>query len=376
MRLATFLEDSREEILDQSVAFARTIPALAKLEEHHLRNHLPELLKAISADLRTAQSRTESIEKSHGDAATAEGQTAAQTHGLLRARLGLSIEQLVAEYRALRSSVLRLWVEAHAAAPTAPADILRFNEAVDQAVAESVEFYAGERERWRQIYLGVLGHDLRGPLNALSLTIDVMRAEGSGPPQYTAMLGRGVKRLTSLLDSLLEYSRASMGVGMTMQRETIDLALACGEEMELLRAAAPGSQIEFSASGNTRGNFDASRVREALGNLVSNAVKHGDPSKGVSVAVHGEADEVRIVVTNGGDIPADEFPMLFEPLYRRTGPATHTEHTHLGLGLFIARQIARAHDGDLAGTCIDHQVTFTIVLPTHKKLNHLSADAQ
>ena len=362
MRLAHFLDSAREEILDAAVTFARTIPALATLDEHHLRDHLPELLRAISVDLQTAQSRTQSINKSHGDAAPVEAETAAQIHGLLRARLGLSIEQLIAEYRALRSSVLRLWADAHPAAPTAPADILRFNEAVDQAVAESVQFYAGERERWRQIYLGVLGHDLRGPLNALSLTVEVMRAEGSGLPAHTAMLTRGVKRLTSLLDSLLEYSRVSMGVGMNIQRSAVDIADECLDEIQLLRAAHPEAQIEFAASGDTKGEFDPSKVREALGNLVSNAVKHGDRT-GVSVRVDGAPNQIKIAVENGGDIPDHEFSMLFEPLYRRPSTAARVEHTHLGLGLFISRQIARAHEGDLTGACLDNRVTFTVTLP-------------
>lgn len=363
MRLATFLETAQEEILDHAVAFARRIPALAALEEVDLRDHLPELLKTISADLRTGQSRAESIDKSYGDAALPDVQTAAQTHGLLRARLGLSIEQLVAEYRALRSSVLRLWVDAHVAEPTAPSDILRFNEAVDQAVAESVQFYAEEREKWRQIYLGVLGHDLRGPLNALALTVELIEFERSGNPENTAMLSRGVKRLTSLLDSLLKYNRSSMGVGMHIQKDAVDLADACADEVELLRAAHPQAQIDFLAVGDTTGEFDASRVREALGNLVSNAAKHGDKSGWISVHLKGGNGKMQLSVENGGDIPNHEFPMLFEPLYRRPSPAAHTENTHLGLGLFIARQIARAHGGDLTGNCVAHQVTFTIELP-------------
>ena len=365
MQLANFLESSRNKILDAAVAFARTIPVLHSLAEHDLRDHLPELLQTISADLRAPQSRTESIIKSHGNAPAVASQTAAQTHGLIRAQLGLSIEQLVAEYRALRSSVLRLWADAHPANPTTLENVVRFNEAIDQAVAQSVQFYADERERWRQIYLGVLGHDLRGPLNAITLTVDLMRMEASGRPAHLALLSKGVKRLASLLDSLLEYSRATMGVGMTLQREHVDLAVACADEIELLRAAHPRAHIEYLTTENTIGDFDASRIREALSNLVTNAIAHGDGSAAIKVHVGRDDAHINIAVENGGDIAPEEFEMLFEPLYRRDARTLMVERTHLGLGLFITRQIARAHQGDVKGTCIDHRIRFALELPVN-----------
>lgn len=96
MRLATFLESARDQILDEVVAFAKTIPALMKTDDKALRNHLPQVLEAISADLRTAQSRAQSIDKSHGNAPLGSGTSSAQTHGLMRAQSGIDIEQLVA----------------------------------------------------------------------------------------------------------------------------------------------------------------------------------------------------------------------------------------------------------------------------------------
>jgi len=94
-------------------------------------------------------------------------ETAAQTHAVLRAKEGFTIRQLVAEYRALRASVLRLWADAEPHGPDAMEDASRFNEAIDQAVAESVDYFTSEVDRWRALFLGVLGHDLRSPLNAL-----------------------------------------------------------------------------------------------------------------------------------------------------------------------------------------------------------------
>ncbi|MDM0009497.1 HAMP domain-containing sensor histidine kinase [Variovorax sp. J22G73] len=373
MRLATFLNVAQEQILDAAEAFAKTIPALHQTDSLLLRDHLPHLLDAISADLRTSQSRTEAIDKSEGNAPQSSWQTSAQTHGLMRARAGIDIEQLVAEFRALRSSVLRLWGESYVPEAGAIEDIARFNEAIDQAVAESVRFYAQERERWRQIFLSVLGHDLRGPLNAIGLTVELMRLGATAPAAQTALLSRGVKRLTSLLDSLLEYSRASLGAGMVLRAAQVDLAHVCAEEIELLRAAHPEALSDYEATGDTCGAFDASRVGEALMNLVSNAIKHGDPTQASLARVEGHEAFVRITVENAGDeIAVHEFETLFEPLRQRDGPSASTERTHLGLGLFIARQIARAHGGEITGASSEGRIRFTIDLP---RLSWPSADA-
>ncbi len=364
MHIAEFLEVAREPIMDAAVAFAQTIPALRDTDEKTLRDHIPRMLQTISADLRSTQSRTEAITKSHGNAPDAALRTSSQTHGLLRAQSGITIDQLVAEFRALRSSVLRLWGDAYPPGPGAIEDIARFNEAIDQAVAESVQYYAEERERWRHIFLGIVGHDLRSPLNAIALTVEVMQRGSDDPARHTTLLARGVKRLTSLLDSLLEYSKASLGAGMTLQRHPVDLAVVCLEEVELLRAAHPDAEILFEADGATVGEFDASRIGEALTNLVSNAIKHGDASQPCEVSVKGNDSSVRIMVENVGNIAPHEFEMLFEPSRQRTALSASAERTHLGLGLFIVRQIARAHGGDVNGSCSARRVRFIIDVPT------------
>jgi signal transduction histidine kinase len=213
-------------------------------------------------------------------------------------------------------------------------------------VAESVQFYAEEHKRWRDIFLGVLGHDLRGPLNALALTVQIICVEEGEPSATTRVLMRGVTRLTSLLDSLLEYSTSNLGVGMALQRIRADLGEECAEEIELLRAAHPVARIDYEVSGDVDGGFfDVSKVREALTNLVSNAVKHGEAAAPTAVRVEGDEQSVRISVKKAGEIPSEEINLLFEPLYQRSTPSLRTDRTHLGLGLFIVRQIARAHGG-------------------------------
>lgn len=365
MRLATFIETAQVQILAEAIAFAKTIPALQHTSEKALRDHLPEVLEAISADLRTSQTRAASILKSHGKATPGTSQTSAQTHGLTRAQDGINIEQLIAEFRALRSSILRLWAEAYPVGPDAFEDITRFNEAIDQAVAESVKVHADERERWRQIFLGIVGHDLRGPLHTISLTAALMRQQGSAPVQQTALLTRGIERMTGLLNTLLEYSRSNLGGDMPLQREPIDLSAVCADELDLQRAAYPDAEIEYAVQGNTEGVFDASWMRQAIGNLVTNAIKHGDAGTAVSVKMDGDANRARVSVENAGDLPPDEIEQLFEPLRRgRSGSGT-LDRSHLGLGLFIARQVTTAHGGTIKGSSSEGRVRFTIDVPKY-----------
>lgn len=146
MRLADFIDSYMEDILAEWEAFAATQgTAAAKLDSIALRDHAPQILQAISRDLRQPQTESEQVMKSRGLAVMVQGSpnTAAEVHGTLRSRDGFSMSQLVSEYRALRASVLRLWTMEHGnlGEATAAGDALRFNEAVDQAIAESVGFF-------------------------------------------------------------------------------------------------------------------------------------------------------------------------------------------------------------------------------------------
>jgi hypothetical protein len=148
MRLADFIEANSEAILGEWEAFARSLlPAAAGLDVEALRDHAEQILQTAARDLRTSQTGSEQLAKSRGEAARLAGspETAAQTHAVLRATAGFTLQQMVAEYRALRATVLRLWADPHEAGPDALADVNRFNEAIDQAVAESVDFFQGSR---------------------------------------------------------------------------------------------------------------------------------------------------------------------------------------------------------------------------------------
>jgi signal transduction histidine kinase len=183
MRLSKFIVQNMERILQEWEAFAASLlPAAAEMTPLALRNHAQYILEAVAKDLTVPQTRHAQSEKSKGRAAQEAGapETAAQTHAVLRARSGFDINQLVAEYRALRASVLRLWIDTGPLEESSVDDIIRFNEAIDQAIAESVGHFHTQVERTRNLLLGMLGHDMRSPLNAILMTASHLAALNAG----------------------------------------------------------------------------------------------------------------------------------------------------------------------------------------------------
>lgn len=365
MQLADFIKTHMETIVSEAARYAQTLPPLAHESEEALRDHIPKILEAIVLDLEHSQTSAEAHSKSLGHALIPVGtpDSAAQTHGSLRAKNGLQMAQLVAEYRALRAGVLRLWAEKEAA-ELPVADVIRFNEAIDQAISESVTFFAEETDQLRNVFLGVLGHDLRGPLNAILITAELIsRKTKDSPLSEVDVLIRSGRRMATLLDNLLQYNRTALGGGFKVHCEPCDLGEACAAEVEVLRAAHPEAEISLKVAGDAAGEFDASAVREALGNLVNNAVAYGDRAP-ILVDVDGSQSMVALRVSNRGrEIPIAQIPELFTALQRGHVAHTSNDQTSLGLGLFIVKQIAAAHHGTVQCQSSSAQTTFEIRLP-------------
>src|SRR5260370_11318212 len=161
MRLADFILDNMETILGEWEAFAATLlPAAADMTSLALRDDAKQILEAVAKDLSTPQTKDAQAEKSKGRAPkpTGASETAAQTHAVLPARSGFDSKQLAAEYRALRASVLRLWMDACEPDEISLDDVVRFNEAIDQGIVESISLFRSQVDRWRNLLLGTLAH--------------------------------------------------------------------------------------------------------------------------------------------------------------------------------------------------------------------------
>ncbi|MET1162830.1 MAG: HAMP domain-containing sensor histidine kinase [Pseudoxanthomonas sp.] len=256
-----------------------------------------------------------------------------------------------------------MWTRRHKPDEDANEDIHRFNEAIDQAIAESVATFSDQVERWRNVFLGILGHELRGPLSAILLSSEMLGGMETEVPiaKNVARIIDGGERMRALLDDLLDFNRVSFGLGLLINRVPVDLAEACENEVELIRTTWPTHQIAFTSAGNTYGSFDASRVREIVWNLVSNAAKYGYASEPIRVSVTGDTEHVRIKVRNSGPgIPTGKLEELFEPLRRAF--TKNAVDGSLGLGLFIVRQVALAHAGGVEVSSADGTTEFSLSL--------------
>jgi hypothetical protein len=165
MRLSDFIVAHVDRIVDEWESFAKTIkPAADTMNSVELRDHAKVILLAAARDMNTSQTRSEQVAKSKGEdlGKTPSLDDAAASHGELRHMVGFDLVQMTSEFRHLRASVIRLWVESLSRPDMSYfTDMIRFNEAIDEALAESTAAYAEQVGRSRDIFLAILGHDLR-----------------------------------------------------------------------------------------------------------------------------------------------------------------------------------------------------------------------
>ena len=182
--------------------------------------------------------------------------------------------------------------------------------------------------------------------------------------QAASRLINSGSRMQALLDDLLDFNRTQLGLGIRVAPDAVDLAQLCRDEVEEIRAAHPGRIVELQTIGDCRGSWDYGRLRQLLGNLIGNAVKYGDSHAVVHVTARGVEDRVRIEVRNSGSlIPADALTTFFDPLKRAATAEVSPQDTSLGLGLFIAREIAKAHGGEIEARSDATGTVFSVYLP-------------
>lgn len=374
MRLGDFIRANREPILVEWEAFALTCtPSSGAMNVAALRDHANLMLTAIATDLAAPQDSRAQAEKSKGRAPAANGgaSTAAGEHGAGRAESGFTVAQMVAEYRALRASVIRLWTRSEGAlGPDEVKDLTRFNEAIDQALAESIARFETSVEQAKETFIAILGHDLRLPLGAISTSAAFLLDTIALQDSHRALIARiatSATRTIGMVGELLDFTRSRLGGGIPVVRADTDLGAVVREAADEVRAAFPGYEIRVASVGEQRGQWDGARLAQALGNLIGNAVQHGTDGAPVTVEVRAAGEEVAVSVHNGGAvIPPDQLDGLFNPMKARKTlrPADRGPTGSLGLGLYIAERIVDAHDGRIAvQSAATGGTTFTVYLP-------------
>jgi signal transduction histidine kinase len=372
IRLADFIRAHMEQILQKWENFAKTIlPAAKSMDTSELRDHAEQMLRAIALDLEQYQSSRQQLEKSLGQAPDSVKETAAETHALTRLMSGFTIDQMVSEYRALRASVLTLWAhEVTTGGDLASEDITRFNEAIDQALAESVGRYSQAVSETQNIFLGILGHDLRTPLGVINMASELLLRDDSLDSRHKKVASRisaSVERASGIVESLLDVTRSQLGGGIPILPESNDLSLVCGNIVEEVRAHHPERVILCEARPGLHAHCDAARMAQVFCNLIENAVQHGDDADRVTVFLSAQQDHIEFSVHNQGEpIAESDLPNIFSPMSRHSRFASNDRDpgSGLGLGLYIAHEIVMAHGGKIeVESTAEKGTTFLVKLP-------------
>jgi sigma-B regulation protein RsbU (phosphoserine phosphatase) len=225
---------------------------------------------------------------------------------------------------------------------------------------------ASEREtsELREQFIAVLGHDLRNPLASISAGARILGrdAKTEKEHQVVAMLQTTVMRMAELIDNVLDFARGRLGGGITLDRNARKpLEPVLHQVIDELRLSSPGRQIEAEYAIDSPVDCDRARIGQLVSNLVGNAISHGTASRPVRVRAKTEGGLFKFSVANGGEpIPQAAMEKLFEPFFRGQVRASRQG---LGLGLHIASQIAKAHDGVLTVTSTPEETRFTFVMP-------------
>jgi signal transduction histidine kinase len=370
VQLIQFIRQCPAEIEREWEKFAATLAPLApRLSKSTLRDHLREILEVIADNMESPQSTNQQIEKSQGKGQRGDAlDRITAAHARLRLDSGFDLEHTIAEYRALRASILRLWAQTTPRREDGEIDeVTRFNETIDQAVAEVIRRFGLNTTQYSDLFVGVLAHDLRSPLNLIQLAANqVLEGETLSKQQVgnVSRIFRGVRRIDRLINDLAILVRSRAGSPLPLKQATEDLGVICEHALDEVKASHINVRFELQRSGDLTGYWDGERLAQVITNLVINAIVHGS-AENVAVVVEGEATDVMLKVTNyGTPIPGEILDSIFEPLVHGNRQPAHELSSGLGLGLFILREIVEAHGGTVeAGSSETHGTTFTVRLP-------------
>lgn len=230
-------------------------------------------------------------------------------------------------------------------------------------VSEAALVSAHAREELQNQFVAVLGHDLRNPLSAIQAGGQLLKTQAldARAARVVDVIDRSAARMSSLIGNLLDFARTRLGGGVNLQVEDADLAAALAHIVAETRTSQPDREIRVDSRIEGPIRCDPVRIGQLFSNLLSNALAHGEPGTPVAVSARGDGGVFEFAVINHcPPIPAETLKRLFQP-YIRGESSGGSEG--LGLGLYIASEIARAHGGTLTATSTPAETRFTFRMP-------------
>jgi signal transduction histidine kinase len=363
--LASLLKQHREELLatwTRRVIEDPRVPEANRLAEPDLRDHLPALLDEVIL-------RLETIDGGEASGREIGGSASAREHARQRGALGYRLTEALRELSHFRAAIVDLCIAEGVALEVDEAQLL--HAAIDECMTtgadelERAEIEALRRQAdFRERFMGILGHDLRNPLQAvIFVTAALLKHEDTTEAQAQLLqrIHGSAGRMGRMIADLLDVTRVRLGGGLPIGPVPARLGEIARQVIEELQASNPDRVLELSAA-DVHGTWDPDRIAQVISNLVGNALDHGPNDRPVRVDVRQVGAFAILEVTNDGEpIAAELLPTIFDP-FVQGAPAIRPGG--LGLGLFIAQQIVKAHGGSLTvvsapGTA----TTFTMWLP-------------
>jgi signal transduction histidine kinase len=367
--LATFILENLDSLLADWESFARSICSGKQLDSGSLRDHAARILRAIAADMQTEQSDAEQKSKSEGRRVGREpfADSASTSHGEDRFDEGFDINDMVSEYRALRATVIRQWHDRTEPEHRSAYEVQRFNEAIDESLAAAIARFSHNLNRARELFMGVLSHDLRAHLQVILSCSSVLKRNITDDERRIVgtHIEHSTQQIKQMVGDLLDVTRTRLGGQLPIAKSDVFAREVCEEAIRPFIVLDPDCKLEVHAPRDVHGFWDRGRILQLLSNLVRNALQHGDRSHPITISVLEKDDAVEFGVHNYGDpIPAHLAGRVFEPMQRGNTKSFGPDHSSAGLGLYIARIICRAHDGTLTvESSSEAGTTFTARLP-------------
>ncbi len=229
---------------------------------------------------------------------------------------------------------------------------------------EVMHALARDRALYAEQMIGIVSHDLRTPLGAIRLATELLASAGAvALDRAVPRIARAVERSNRLIADLLDFTQARVGSGISVTLAPVDVHRAVAEIVEDLRGTYPTRTLSHQTTGAGVAPLDENRLGQVIGNLVANAVAYGEPAAAITVTSALEDSTCTISVHNrGAPIPPPVAATIFEPMTRGTSDGSQARS--VGLGLFIVREITRAHAGTAAvESSVEQGTTFRVVVP-------------